>query len=270
MNRTIYSLLLGLSILLGTACKRESLMTYVSADNIYFDYIAGADPATDYLGRYTDSIELTFSFSDGSVQDSTIGIPVSVTGVAQSYDRTFRLIVDPSSTARPGVHYELPAAFVLPAGKIKDSVFIHFKRAADLKTAAQTLLLHLEDSDQLKAQLKFRGTNPRESNMYISDTVLMTSFRINLTDMLSAGPYWSMDYEYSFGTFSEKKVRLMNEIVGMPLDFWSRPATTNEQRATITYYGGFTARYLSDQAFAGNTILEADGVTPMKMGSRFP
>jgi hypothetical protein len=28
-------------------------------------------------------------------------------------------------------------------------------------------------------------------------------------------------------------------------------------------------RYLSDQAFQGNTIFEADGVTPMNMGSYF-
>ncbi len=61
----------------------------------------------------------------------------------------------------------------------------------------------------------------------------------------------------------------MNQVAGMPLSLWSKPAETPQERSEIAYYGGFMARYLSDQAAAGNTILEDDGITPVKMADRY-
>lgn len=269
MNRSLYFLLAGgISLLLGVSCKKEPLLKYIASDNIYFDYIAGADSAFNDPGLYIDSLDVTFSFSAESVQDTLVGIPIAVTGSPKDYDRAFSLTVDPASTAIPTENYELPASFRVPAGKLKDSIFIRFKRTPSLKTTPVLLALRLNENDQFMTQLKFKDKRPQDPTTIERDTIWLTTFTITVADMLAAGPYWT-DYRAYFGTFSEKKVRLINQLTGMPLSLWSVPVTTAKQRGDLTYYAGFTARYLRDQEFAGNPIFESDGVTPMKMGERF-
>lgn len=271
MKRSFYTFLAGGLLLMVASCKKEALLTYKADDNIYFKYIIGADPATDYLGLYTDTLDFTFSFSEASVTDSILNLPVGVTGVVSSQDRTFVLAVDPASTAKPGVNYEMPPSFLMRAGLISDTIRIRIKRTPELKTTALSLVLRLQENDQFKMQIEYRPRNPRSPiNISDGDSVKTLSFKLSIADMLAPGPYWAQHYEYSFGTFSEKKVRLMNQITGMPLSFWSKPLNTAQERSDAAYYGSLMARYLSDQAFAGNIILEADGITPMKMGMRFP
>lgn len=272
MKYKIYHLVYCTALLLLTAaCKKDRLLTYSASNNVYFNYIAGADPSQNQLGLYEDSIAITFAFSPSAVRDTVLGIPIAVTGEAKNYDRVIKIVADPASTAQPSTHYEFPATFVMPAGKTSDSVHIRFKRSADLTTTDVLLHLRLQESDQFTTQLKFRSATPKMQNRPIpnTDTVWTTSFKIIINDKLSAGPYWDRDYSSYFGDFSEKKVRLLNQLVGMPLDTWSVPVTTSQQRSDLNYYGGFTARYLKDQAFAGNMIFEADGVTIMKMGYLF-
>lgn len=271
MKRSFYTFLAGGLLLMAASCKKEALLTYKSADNIYFNYITGIDPANNNLGQYTDSIDLTFSFSEATVLDTILTIPIAATGVASDHDRTFNLTVDAASTARPGMNYEFPGSFLLRAGKIEDTVRIKVKRTPELKSTMLTLLLTLRENEQFKTQYLFR---PRQGNSQTDiqdqDTIWTTTFKVKMGDMLAPGPYWASNYEYFFGNFSEKKVRLMNQVAGMPLSFWSKPANSAQDRSEIAYYGGFMARYLSDQAAAGNVILEEDGITPMKMGYRFP
>ena len=271
MKRSFYTFLAGSLLLMGSSCKKEALLTYKADNNIYFSYIIGADPATDYWGLYTDTLDFTFSFSDASVTDSTLLLPVGVTGVASSEDRTFNLAVDPASTAKPGLNYEVPSSLQVKAGRTSDTIRIRIYRTPELKTTAVSLLLSLQENDQFKTQVQFRPRSPRSpTNISDGDSVKTTTFKLSIADMLAAGPYWAQHYQYSFGNFSEKKVRLMNQVTGMPLSFWSKPLNTAQERSEAAYYGGFFARYLSDQAFAGNTIFEDDGITPMKMGSQFP
>lgn len=258
------------AMVLCASCKKERLLTYEAQDNIYFNMIVGADPLNDNLGRYADSLGYTFAFSPSSVKDSLVGIPVSVTGSPTAKDRSFKVSVDPSSSAVISTHYEFPVAFTLRAGQLTDSVFVKLKRAPDLASKTVTLVLRLEENENFETKIKFKPRNPREATSIDGDTVWVNTFKISLTDMLGAGPFWN-DYYYSyFGDFSEKKVKLLNQVAGMPLNFWSTAITTDQQMLDATYYGVFMARYLKDQAFAGNTVFESDGTTPMTMGYRFP
>lgn len=268
--KKIFCTFLAGGLLLSASCKKEALLTYKAEDSIYFKYIVGARNDGYTLGRFVDGLDLTFSFSDASVTDSILAIPVAVSGVASNHDRAYRLTVDPASTARPNQHYELPASFLIKAGQVDDTIRIRFKRTADIKTSLLSMKLALQENDQFNTKIQFRpGTVSNQTQFGNNDTVQATTFQVTIGDMLSAGPYWATQYEYTFGTFSEKKVRLMNQITGMPLSFWSKPANTAQDRSEMVYYGGLMARYLSDQAFAGNIILEADGITPMRMGARF-
>lgn len=266
MKRTIYILLLGgLSLLMAASCKKQSLLTYNASDNIYFNYIYDTAPI-----RYSDTVNITFAFSASSVTDTVFNLPVAVTGTASNKDRAFEVTVDPASTAVVSTDYVLPSSFLIHAGKLIDTISILFKRTAAIKSSSVSLLLHLKENDQFKTQFPYRGMLGNDLySIDPGDTIQVETFKVNLSDMLQAGPYWS-EYSYYFGDFSEKKVRLMNQIAGMPLDFWSVSSySSTQQQANTLYYGGFTARYLSDQAYQGNIIFEADGITKMAMGDYF-
>jgi len=266
MKRSFYILIpVAFLLLFVSACKKGSLMTYDASDNIYFNYVASLDPVT-----YSDTVNLTFAFSANTVQDTLLKIPVAVTGTAKKTDRNFSVTVDPNSTAAASTDYVLPSSFLVHAGKIEDTISILFKRTAAIKVAPVFLTLRLRENDQFKTQLIYRSRRQNQTNnIEPGDSSRMQTFKVNLSDMLQEGPYWD-NYHYYFGDFSEKKVRLINQLTGMPLDFWSTDLySSNEQLVNAIYYGGFTFRYLSDQAYNGNIILEADGITPMTMGANF-
>lgn len=249
MKRLLY---IGI-IWIAASCKREPLITYNVADNVYFNYSVG-------FNAFLDSMDFSFASSDASVKDTVLLVPLGVTGSGAATDRTFRLVVDPASTAIAGTHYELPAP-VIHAGKVQDTVRLRFRRAADLASGKKKLVLRLESNEFFKTNLQYKilGTTAR-------DSVDVLRFSIGASDILSAGLYWN-DYAPYFGTFSIKKVRLIHDLLGMPLDFWT-VSLNNERRASAIYYASSTARYLRDQAMQGNVINDEDG-TPMKMGPAY-
>jgi len=252
-------------LLLSQACKKESLMTYNAKDNIYFNFTTGTDPI-----RYSDSTIITFAFGDPNLRDTTVLIPVVVTGSVADHDRTYAVTVDPGSTAVASTDYTLPSAFTVKAGKTTDTIAVKFNRTPALKDTFHILKLRLKATGDFQTQIKYRsGSYYDVSYIASTDTISTQTFKLIVSDRLEAGPYWDQ-YNFYFGDFSEKKVRLMNQLVGMPLDFWSIDLySTQRQQANAIYYGGFTYRHLSDQAAAGNIITESDGITPMTMGGYF-
>lgn len=247
MKRSLY---ISIIILIAASCKREPLVTYNTADNVYFNCKTG-------FSGFLDSMGFSFAYSDASIKDSILLIPIAVTGVPAATDRPFRLVVDPASTARAGIHYELPAPLI-HAGKVEDTLRIHFKRAADLASGEKKLILKLQANEFFKTDLQYRTMNNTGP-----DTLDILTFSISASDLLGSGPYWSF-YGTYFGTFSIKKMQFIHDLLGMPLDFWSE-APSNQRKSAAIYYASATSRYLSDQAAQGNIILDEDG-TPMQMG----
>jgi len=253
--------------ILIVSCKKETLMTYEASDNIYFNY---SYPTTSGPVYYADSLNVTFAFSDSTHQDSVLRIPVAITGTASNTDRSFDVTVDADATARPSTDYILPPTYIVHAGRTTDTILVTLKRTPALRTNTLFFTLRLKENNQFKTQITYRS---RVSNDLRSiapgDTSLTQTFKVLMSDQLKEGQYWS-GYSYYFGDFSEKKVRLMNEITGLPLNFWSVDLySTSEHQANALYYGGLMFRYLSDQAYSGNVIMDADGVTPMTMGYYF-
>lgn len=245
--------LLYLSILLvAVACKREPLTVYDVNDNIYF-----GNPAS--IGYYVDSLVFTFAYSDASVKDTILSLPLSVTGPPAEKDRQYKLVVDPASTVALGTHYELPD-LVIRAGRVRDTLRVRLKRAPDLTSTVKKLILRLQPNENFNTKVLYRI----QRNINI-DTADVLKFTISVSDILSAGPYWDINYARYFGKFSLKKVRLIHDMLGMPLDFWSYEYPSPQQRSAAVYYASVTGRYLSDEAALGNIILDEDG-TPMKMG----
>lgn len=252
-------------MILSSSCKKSMLTTYNTSDNIYFNYFRDVDPDRNQAGFPSDNVSFTFAYSTPNVTSAVIPIPIAVTGTPRDIDRQFQLTVDPKSTTN-AQHFTLPANFVMRAGRVVDTIFLKLNRTADLQTREVTAIFNLtansEFSTDLKRKIKDNGADP-------ADTINLLSFKVLVSDILAPGPSWGIQY---FGAFSIKKVRLMNEVAGMPLNFWSIAngiTDFKEQSALASYYAAFMSRYLQDQALAGNIIYEQDGITRMRMGNAY-
>lgn len=246
---------IGLSLLvlgLFSSCKKEKLMTYNTENNIYFKYTV--------TNNFIDTANFSFGYAPLSVQDSVFRIPVFVTGPPADHDRVYNVIAVPdSSTAVAGTNYVLPSPALFRAGRVVDTLTIKFLRAANLQQGAKKLYLRLQPSDELKTGITSFATN-------IVGELNILNFRFNITDDIGPGNYWTGVFQPYFGTFSVKKVRLINSIAGMPLDYYTTGWLTDlNLNARATTWAIFMTRYLADQKTAGNTILDEDG-TEMMMG----
>ena len=252
MKRT----LLYISILLlAAACKREALTTYDVKDNVYFNNQAGS-------GNFVDTADFTFAYSDASVTDTIIRVSFGVTGLPAATDRSFDVVVDPASTAVAGTHYELPS-FVFRAGRVVDTMNIKLLRTLDLATSTKKLVLHLRPNESFNTALLYRVMG-----MSVFDTVSIITFAITTSDIMNSGPAWDDTYARFFGTFSLIKMRMIHDLLGMPLNFWSTATLTSAQTPQAIYYASTMGRYLNDQASQGNVILDEDGA-PMKMAAAY-
>jgi hypothetical protein len=260
MRSIKYILLLAGLYCILPCCKKEKLLTYDTANSIYFDYQTNAGSVR------TDSINLTFAYSSASVVDSNVMIPVHVTGGPFKADRVYSVQADPSSTAKAGTHYTLPDKLVLPSGSLRDSFPIKFIRTADMQSNTLELILHLVPSRDFSTNIQWLDA----STDYISgDSVNGVTIKIYVSDILQAGPYWTNVFAAYFGNFSVKKMQVLNQISGMPLNWPLLGLYDLNFGAKTALYAIETSRYLNDQHAAGQTVYEADGVTPMTMGVQY-
>lgn len=241
-----------LMLCLFTSCKKDKLLTYSTDDNIYFKYTP--------KNNFTDTVDLSFGYSPLSVTDSVFGIPVFVTGSASDRDRTYSVsVVSDVTTAVEGVHYVLPPVPTFRAGRISDTLKVKLLRSADLQQKPVSLTLELKPGNDLKTNVTSFATN-------VAGELNILRFRINVSDNVGPGSYWTGIFAAFFGTFSVKKVRLINEIAGMPLDYYTTGWLTDlNLNARAGSWAIFMSRYLSDQKKAGNTIYDEDG-SEMTMG----
>jgi len=105
-NSLIILTIAGLSF--GSCKKAEELKYSYPDSNIYLNF---SDNTTQ-----RDSVVYTFAYTPGLAKD-TVFIPIRISGMRKSYDRTFKVAVNEAlSTAKPGTHYEaLKDAYTLPA-----------------------------------------------------------------------------------------------------------------------------------------------------------
>lgn len=263
MRKAIYIFLLAAAApALWTACKKDGLITYNASNDIYFNYKSGVDPSKQQLGTLIDTVDYTFAYSPDNVRDTLFPIPIAITGAPANTDRIYKIVVDAGATAIEGKHYAWPP-LVIKAGRVVDTLFMRFNRTADLRQGRVSMTLRLVPNENFSTDIQSRLGG-------YADTVNAILFKVSLSDMLVAGPDWNIYYASYFGTFSEKKMRLMNTVVGLPLNFWATSGGLNSAGiASAIYYATAMGRYLRQQAAAGNPIYEADGVTLMMMGANY-
>jgi len=255
MSKSTYILSAVLLLSILYSCKKDHLLTYDMADSIYFEQ------GNVQYGN-VDSLGLTLAYTDTSVHDSIVYVHVYVTGSPVNTDRSFNVSVDSTSTAILNKHFTLPSAFVVHAGLVSDSFPVTLYKTADIQDTSVQVVLDLKPSTAFNTNLKWDQdySDPSDTAM-----VSLLSYKIVFSDVLSEGQWWPLIYVSYFGTYSVKKIQLLNSVAGMPLAFYT---TSDNSSAQSAYYAVTMARYLDQQAAAGDTVYEANG-TVMTMAASY-
>lgn len=247
----------ALFFLLLNSCEKEGFMTYSIPDNIYFSG-AGISNIED-----KDSVGVSFAYSDPAINEMIVKVPVSVSGAPAKTDRIFKVVAD-TGTDMTASQYELPANAIFRAGMVNDSLLVKFKRTPDMKTKTFTLALKLIPGGDFRTDIQWQPaySNPAE----IRSSLLR--YKITISDIFTQGTRWASFYATYFGTFSVKKIFLICEQTGLPLNFYLAVLPNLTGTAELQVWAVSISRYLADQKAAGKTVYEEDG-TEMKMGATY-
>lgn len=240
--KKIASYLIGVFLvsMMAWGCEKDEIEAWSGVTNIYFE---GANEYYSY-----DSTGMTFGYSTDDVTDSIVSIPVIIQGPTVDYDREFLVTTIDGTTAVAGEHYTLPEQLFIYADSVNGTVPITFHRTEDMKTDTITLVLTLVANDNF--QLNMISGVPVSSSS--DDEMSYTTVKVSVNDLLSEPTEWS---EYYFGSYSEKKLLLLNEICDMPLD----ALNTTDTRSQWVSWSIKLQRWLDAQAAAGTPVYEEDG-----------
>lgn len=194
---------------------------------------------TDYI-RFVpvfekDSVDYNFGLAGQTTADR-IGIEMKVTGEVADYDREYDLKINPASTAKEGIHFNIPGQNrKLRANRVTDTLWIEVTNRGELK--AEKLYLQLDLVENTHFKLCFPESN---------------SCKIYLTDRIVQPEWWDEWHETEgLGTYSETKYRLFIRISGIS-DLGS--VAYPEKRAAILKF----KYYLEEEAAHGRVVLDED------------
>ncbi|MCH4551336.1 DUF4843 domain-containing protein [Aestuariibaculum lutulentum] len=236
------------------ACDEDTLNTYSAKDNIYYTWpVEGV--RLEGATVYPDSLGNTFAFQPAEITETVFNLKVSVQGKVVDYDREIKVNIGANSTAKQGVHFDLPEKIIFGANKASDVIPITFYRTSDMKENSYTLVLELVEGGDFSVDMKDEVIDP-----LTQEKRSFSVFQLTINDILRTPKFW---YWYYLGDFSAKKMILLTELFGIPLDFYE--TTDGYEYDLMKYQGLYTQRYLNEREKAGEPILEDDG-TPMIMG----
>jgi hypothetical protein len=255
MKIYIYVIAVFLFLCTGIIACKKDLKTYDGEEGIYF---LNSYRFSNGSQSGVDSTAISFAYAKSTTKDSTIFLPVKISGKSASIDREFKLTIDPASTALKGTHYEmLSETFLIPANQVTGVVGIKLKRTSDMVDRNFLLVLKLEDNNNFKTLMQdvVINTTTGKKRSYIQHTVW-------INDILKKPKSW---FETYLGPFTKKKLFLLADLAEIK-DLADLDNTSITTIPRVIYYGTFMQRYLNEMRAMGKTIYEEDGVTEMIMG----
>ncbi len=188
-------LLLSSFILLFVACDENERMIYEAKPALYFP-------------NFTNTDSLNFSFTMvGGVDESKLIAGVKLLGQTLLEDKAFRIVVDTSSTAIEGVHYEpFGTACIFPKNIVVFNLPITLIKAADLSTGTVSLNLRLVSNENFDIGYENK-----------------TYMQIRITNRLVKPSFWDSNLALYLGVYS--KVKHQKAIDVMEKDFPLKWAT---------------------------------------------
>lgn len=265
--------LFGASLLFGS-CSEDELIDYTEESNIYFMLQRWEAPngitynfkypkedgtiyqeSWNYVKQTTDSIIASYALDITGAKYDTVYVPVSLLGFVSDYDRTFSYEIVPTTTAKEGDDFKILESKI-PAKRNQGAIVIQIDRMA-IKDRSEVIDFNLLSNNEFLTRY-----NKIEKSQSDSTQVSLLSFRVVVSDLLEAPKLWSV-FQNWYGPFSRKKLYLIAELTGEPLDMFY---STTPVLATIISWAQMLKRHLLQQEKLGTPVMEEDGVTPMKVG----
>lgn len=238
------------------SCSEEEFMTYEgNRAGIYLQRVSTTDINGTPLG-FTDSLTISFASYAATYKEYPVVVPVCIMGDVVDYDRPFKMEVDKEkTTAIEGEEYEFSdTACYIPAGKTKQNVKLILKRSDRIAKETARLVFSIKDNENFTVEL--------ESYKNVTDwktqgkELCGTSYKIIFSDKYAVTTWWELYGQTFYGTWSVRKEKLLNEIMGWTHADWERWKVAYGQM-------GFGAKkfrkHLQEQADNGTPVKEEDG-----------
>lgn len=222
-----------LAFIVFSACSQVDYDGEYSKDGLY----VGDNKVAFVFTALADTTQ-TYSFGLKSLDtlSHTSYIRVKLVGHLSQQDREFKMIADPSSTAKAGVHYTaLPDKFILPANSSQVSIPIELIRK-DMFVAGSdslTLILQLVPTNDFKTNL----TQFVRLGDYDQPFVYTSKMKIAFDNKANAPSYWVFFQNYyRLPVFTLKRYLYLQEILDNKLDEYVDKINTGDYDAMGIVY----------------------------------
>jgi hypothetical protein len=218
-------------------------------------YNCGEDKMPFYSGNHSVYFlqpETNFSFGLLTVTDSTILLPVTVTGGPVDHDRHFDIVYD-SVSGTPGVHFDtLPTRGIIPADSVSGGCRVTLHRVAN-DNAAYTIRARLVPNDDFRLDVK--------EKYHRGDTIDVTRFTLNYSSYITKPKIWD---DRMFGYFSVAKYLVACDVTGRGAEFWGGKPDGQETMG----YAVAIAVYINSKIAAGrdHALRDPDNPNPEDKG----
>ena len=233
---------------LSVSCSSE-LETYSGVSGVYFAMNAGST-AINADTMYSETSSLPFIVTRST--DSTFNLKVKILGAISDRDRQVSIEVVPEETdALDGDYDRLSDNYVFPAGTVFGNIPITFHRTPSLEEKERKLTVRLVENSDFALPIRLWRNSSDEYVDVVKHTIVFSDKYVQL-------PGYETGY---FGPFSEKKMKLMLEVLGLDISDFNEKMPYTRARALGQQFD----RYLKEQKAAGTPVLEDDG-TEMTAG----
>lgn len=254
-----YILVLGLLVVSQTGC-RENIEEYSGMAGIYFAMSSKSGGWDDNKMDYVSASDIPFAVDER--EDTVFLLRAKIIGETTGYDRAVSIRIVPQENAemeaKEGKDFDpLLDTYYVKANKVYADIPIHFYNKSDLKNKKRVLEIELLPNNEFNTPME-EWLRPGSSDKTGVD-VLRHSIAISNKWIKLPG-----FNEYFFGTYSEKKNRLMCELFNMTLKDFEKPMSTVRNRTLAVKLD----QYLKEQEAKGATVYEDyldEGGKPVKM-----
>ncbi len=265
MKKNRYFLYLITTLLFSAllaSCELEP-MTYQGKDTLYFDIRDGAawiDPS-----RWAHQYYSAVSFGTTADDVIKVDLPVCVSGMPSTIDRSFTIVeVKDSTTLQAGDYEGLETAYTIKAGETQTHAHLVFKRTAHLKNDTLRLQLALQENEHFALMYKDFGKAPQQyapsSNPDFDFNRDASIHNIFVFDVMTKPAKWIGDDVSGrgrFGKFSPKKWQFMMKITDTSIEDYASTETMPSARQEAI--AQTCANFVVEKAMARTPVLDEDG-----------
>lgn len=217
------------------SCQEQGISLY--SDSNYVSFVKNPDSPMD-----TTAFSFFFYSQAPEVQ---VPIEVAITGELLKEDTEFKVIIDEKGTSVDQSLIVVDDFYTFTKGEVISTINVTFKNHESLQGNTEYLKLRIVDAENLLS------VNTEE--------YATTVFSISASAVQPS--WWIEEVEwYILGVYSEIKYKYLIEVTGVS-DF--SDLSDSEQRI----HAIALKRFLEEKAAAGETIYEADGVTPVTVAA---